>query len=110
MAANLLVLDVLKTPISIIELNSGFNNGVFNNNKTKRLLSGYAVDESENIILPKTLCHDDNYLLYLCRGESDPESTVQSVINDSYELKVSDYLVMREDISSEWYRAPMESY
>jgi len=103
MINNILVLSMLDIPASVIELNSAFNDGVFNTGKTKRLIPGYIVDENENPILPKTLCHDENYLLYLCRGEESPLSTVQSIINSSQEIKVSDYLQMKSDINSEWY-------
>ena len=106
MINNILALLMSDIPSTVIELNNAFSDGVFNIGKTKRLIPGYVVDENENPILPKTLCHDENYLLYLCRGEVDPSSTVQSIIDSSQEIKVSDYLQMKSDINSEWYIKP----
>lgn len=103
MTTNRLVMLMPTMPQSVIDLNSRFNEGIFNKDRTKRQLDGYAVDENENIILPKTLCHADTYLLYLCRGESDPAQAVQTILDSSYELRVSDYRVMKADINSEWY-------
>lgn len=93
-------------PDSVIELNSRFNLGIFNTDRTKRQIDGYAVDEHGNYILPKVLCHAENYLLYLCRGEADPAQAVQTILDSSYELKVSEYRAMRDDESSEWYVEP----
>ena len=90
-------------PQSVIDLNSRFNKGVFNADGTKRQIDGYAVDENENIILTKSLCHAENYLMYLCRGEENPEKTVQEILASAYELKVSDYRAMRSDPNSEWF-------
>jgi len=106
MINNILALSMVDIPVSVIELNSRFNDGVFNVGKNKRLMPGYMVDENEDPILPKTLCHNENYLLYLCRGEADPSKTVQSIIDSSYEIKVSDYLQMKSDVNSEWYIKP----
>ncbi|NRA79338.1 MAG: hypothetical protein HRU18_14110 [Pseudoalteromonas sp.] len=103
MAHNILVLSMSTIPQSAIDLNSRFDDGVFNADRTKRQIDGYAVDENENIILPKALCHAQNYLLYLCRGEVDPSKSVQSIIDSSYELNVSDYQAMKADVNSEWY-------
>lgn len=104
MATDLLVLSVAKIPESVARLNSGFSDGVFNIAGTKRLLNGYAVDDNENRILPETLCHDENYLLYLCRGEVDPQKAVESVLKDSYAIKTSEYFAMKNDVNSEWYQ------
>jgi len=103
MAQNRLILLTSTFPESIALLNSQFNSGIFNKERTKRQIDGYIVDKNEEYILPKRLCHDENYLLYLCRGEEDPATTVQTILNSSYELKVSDYKDMRLDPDSEWY-------
>lgn len=103
MAHNPLVLLMSTIPESVIVLNSKFNLGIFNKDKTKRLLDGYVVDENEEYILPKRLCHDENYLNYLCRGESDPAATVKTILDSSYELKTSEYRSMKLDTESEWY-------
>lgn len=104
MSHNRLVLLMSTIPDSVIELNSRFNLGIFNTDKTKRQMDGYLVDDNENIILPKTLCHAENYLLYLCRGESNPAECVQAILDSSYEIKVSEYLLMKSDVNSEWYQ------
>jgi len=106
MANNRLIMMMSTIPDSVAELNSRFNDGIFNADKTKRQIDGYVVDENENPILPKTLCHAENYLLYLCRGEADPSAAVQAIIDSSYELKTSDYQLMKLDINSEWYIEP----
>tara|TARA_R110000851_G_C12944708_1_gene552620 strand:+ start:47 stop:352 length:306 start_codon:yes stop_codon:yes gene_type:complete len=90
-------------PDSVILLNSKFNNGIFNASKTKRQIDGYFVDDNENYILPKSLCHDESYLLYLCRGENNPSECVQNILDNSYEIKVSEYRAMTKDINSEWH-------
>ena len=106
MAHNRLVLLMSTIPESVMVLNSRFNLGVFNKDRTKRQIDGYIVDENEEYILPKRLCHDENYLLYLCRGEADPYATVQTILHSSYELKVSEYQAMKLDHESEWYVEP----
>jgi len=93
-------------PDSVIELNTRFNKGIFNLDRTKRQIDGYVVDENENVTLPKTLCQAENYLLYLCRGEPDPAQCVQAILYSSYELKVSEYKTMKDDLNSEWYINP----
>lgn len=107
MATNRLIMMMSTIPSSVIELNSRFNDGIFNDDRTKRQIDGYAVDEDENVILPKVLCHAENYLLYLCRGESDPSAAVQKILDSSYELKTSEYRVMIDDPLSEWYKKPV---
>lgn len=97
-------------PKSVAELNARFNDGIFNTDRTKRQIDGYVVDENENPILPKTLCHAENYLLYLCRGEADPVAAVQKILDSSYELKVSEYRAMKKDPASEWYVEPRIDY
>ena len=106
MPSNRLVMIMSTIPQSVEDLNTRFNDGIFNTDRTKRQIDGYAVDENENYILPKSLCHAENYLLYLCRGEADPAQAVQTIIDSSYELKVSEYRVMKADPLSEWYVAP----
>ena len=103
MASNRLIMVMSTIPPSVQELNARFNDGIFNIDRTKRQIDGYTVDENENYILPKTLCHAENYLLYLCRGEDDPAQCVQTILDGSYELKTSDYKAMKADPSSEWY-------
>lgn len=103
MASNRLVMYMSTIPSSVQDINARFNGGVFNNDRTKRQIDGYIVDGSGDAVLPKKLCHDANYLEYLCRGEIDPAATVQLILNESYEIKTSDYLVMRDDPNSEWY-------
>jgi len=103
MAHNRLILLMSTIPDSVIELNTRFNNGKFNADRTKRQIDGYLVDENEKTILPKILCHDEHYLYYLCRGEPDPAQCVQTILNSSYELKVSEYQEMKLDPNSEWY-------
>lgn len=106
MSHNIIVIIMSTVPESVKDLtvNPAFNSGTFNTGKTKRLIDGYVVDENENIIPPKTLCQDEHYLLYLCRMEPDPAECVQYIITNSYELKTSDYLVMKSDVNSEWYK------
>lgn len=108
MASNRLIMLKSTIPQTVIDLNSEFNDGIFNTDRTKRQIDGYAVDNNENTILPKTLCHDESYLLFLCRGEIDPVHTVQLILDSSYELKVSDYNIMKSDINSEWYKPVVE--
>lgn len=120
MAANRLIMIVEDIDESVARLNTRFKDGIFNtalddsgnpvldsNGKkvppTKRQIDGYVVDENENHILPKTLCQDENYLLYLCRGAADPSAAVQKILDSSYELKTSEYKAMKADPSSEWY-------
>lgn len=103
MSHNILVMLMSTVPRSVIDLNSRFDDGIFNADRTKRQIDGYVVDQNENIILPKTLCHADNYLMYLCRCEDNPAQTVQTIIDSSYEMKVSDYKAMKKDANSEWY-------
>lgn len=103
MPSNRLVMLMSTIPDSVAELNSRFNDGIFNKDRTKRQIDGYVVDENESPILPKSLCHSENYLLYLCRGEADPAAAVQTILNSSYELKTSEYRVMKKDPDSEWY-------
>ena len=106
MAHNRLILLMSTIPESVVALNDKFNLGIFNKDRTKRQIDGYIVDENEEYILPKRLCHIDSYLHYLCRGEADPSATVQTIQNSSYELKVSKYEVMKLDTDSEWYVKP----
>ena len=108
MAQNRLVLLMSTIPESVVLLNSRFKSGIFNSSKTKRQIDGYFVDDNENYILPKRLCHDESYLLYLCRGENNPAECVQNIFNNSYEIKVSEYRAMTKDINSEWYLLPAE--
>lgn len=108
MAQNRLVIFMSTVPNSVIELNSRFNAGIFNKDRTKRQLDGYHVDENEDYILPKRLCHDENYLLYLCRGEDDPVKCVQEILDSSYELKVTEHNIMKKDKNSEWYDSSIE--
>ncbi len=110
MANNRLVMIVADIDESVAILNTRFYNGIFNKGKTKRQIDGYIVDENENPILPKTLCQDENYLLYLCRGAVDPIAAVQKILDSSYELKTSEYLVMKSDINSEWYKPQVELF
>lgn len=108
MAHNIIVIITSTIPDSVILLNSQFNGGTFNKDRTRRQIDGYAVDENEEYILPKQLCHDENYLFYLCRGEPDPVATVQTILDSSYEIKSSEYKVMRNDPLSEWYKPQVE--
>ncbi len=103
------VSDSIKDP----ETNPRFWDGLFNNvldsngEPTKRQIDGYIVDENEECILPKRLCHVESYLLYLCRGETNPSATVQTILDSSYELKASEYQAMKIDPNSEWYIEPV---
>ena len=106
MPQNRLILLMSTIPESVALINSQFNSGIFNKDRTKRQIDGYIVDENEEYILPKRLCQDENYLHYLCRGEIDPATTVKAILESSYELKVSEYQAMILDINSEWYSEP----
>tara|TARA_R110000850_G_scaffold252843_1_gene377987 strand:- start:1943 stop:2275 length:333 start_codon:yes stop_codon:yes gene_type:complete len=106
MPQNRVIIFMPTVPDSVVSLNSQFNSGIFNKDRTKRQIDGYIVDENEEYILPKRLCHDENYLLYLCRGEVDPAATVQTILDSSYEMKSSEYRAMRSDPMSEWYVEP----
>ena len=123
MAQNRVIIFMYTVPDSVVSLNSQFNSGIFNTvidsdgnpvlddkgkkvKPTKRQIDGYIVDENEEYILPKRLCHDENYLLYLCRGEEDTSATVQTILDSSYEMKSSEYRAMRSDPMSEWYIKP----
>ena len=123
MAHNILIMIVEDIDESVARLNTRFKDGIFNTviddsgnpvlngngekvPPTKRQIDGYVVDENEIPTLPKTLCQDDNYLLYLCRGAADPSAAVQKILDSSYELKTSEYRVMRDDPLSEWYAEP----
>lgn len=108
MVNNRLVMIVADIDESVARLNAKFNDGIFNKDKSKRQIDGYVVDENENPIIPKTLCQDKNYLLYLCRGAADPVAAVHKILDSSYEIKPSKYKVMKYDINSEWYNPEVE--
>lgn len=103
---NRLILIASDIPDSVAELNPLFYEGIFNADKTKRQLDGYAIDENENVIQPPRLVHMNGILLYWCRGESDPQSAVDKLLASSYQIKPSDYKLMRSDPDSEWYIEP----
>jgi len=100
---NRLILIASDIPDSVAELNPLFYEGVFNENKTKRQLDGYAIDENENVIQPPKLVHMSGILLYWCRGEKDPQAAVDKLLSSGYQLKPSEYILMRSDPTSEWY-------
>lgn len=102
---NRLILDLSIIPESIkdINVNSGFYDGLFNLDGSKRQLDGYLIDDNEDVISPKTLCHLDAVLLYWCRNESDPSAAVNEIKLNAVEIKPSDYFKMRGDPNSEWY-------
>lgn len=108
MPANRLILLISTIPESVISLNSRFNDGIFNNDRTKRQIDGYAIDANEEVITPKNLCHASGYLYYLCRGEQDPVQAVRHILEHSYEIKKSEYRLMMKDPNSEWYRPEVE--
>lgn len=103
MSANRLIMLMSSIPQSVIDLNHMFNAGIFNKDRTKRQFDGYVVDENESVILPKTLCHSNDYLFHLCRGEDNPDEAVQLILSSSYELSSSEYRLAKLNINSEWY-------
>ena len=108
MATNRLIMIMSTIPdsVKLPSVNPRFYDGIFNTDRTKRQIDGYVVDENENVIPPKVLCHAENYLLHLCRGEVDPALAVQKILDSSYELKTSEWRAVKKDPLSEWYVEP----
>lgn len=105
MAHNRLVIPVELIPDSVKQL-ADYDKGVFSNDGKYRQLDGYRIDPTTEEIVGD-LVHPTGMLEHWCRNEANPSLAVQLIRDNSYTLKPSEYIALRDDPNSIWYIEPV---
>ncbi len=106
MPHNRLIIPVEFIPDSVKQM-PAYNAGIFSSDGKYRQLDGYKIDPvTEEPI--GDLVHPQGTLEYWCRNEPDPALAVKLIQDNSYIIKPSEYMVMRDNPDSIWYIEPVE--